>query len=276
MNNILVNDFKNPGRSLKFDFIILVILLIISPFFIFHYNFSFFFSSLVYFLLPSLYLLFRKPHQIKEALAGSILLGLVLGTWFDIYAEFNDAWVWPKPNEFFFNFYFLNLVPLDVIVWLVLWVFYIIVFYEHFFKHKHTGGLSPRYFRSLVVATIVLLISSTLYFFYPAALNLPYTYFILGFIAFILSIFFIFHERALIKSFILTGFYFFVLYVIFEFTSLSLGHWAFPGKYVATILFFNFTIPFEEFFFWIMLSSPILLSFYEFLVDDIKLKNYAK
>ena len=41
-------------------------------------------------------------------------------------------------------------------------------------------------------------------------------------------------------------------------------------SYLALISFGRFTFPFEEFLFWMVLSTPILLSDYELFIDDLQ------
>jgi hypothetical protein len=46
------------------------------------------------------------------------------------------------------------------------------------------------------------------------------------------------------------------------------GQWIFPGEYVGIINLFDLSFPFEEFLFWIMISSMGFLTYYELFVDD--------
>src|SRR3989338_3791222 len=44
--------------------------------------------------------------------------------------------------------------------------------------------------------------------------------------------------------------------------------WNFPGQYIGKINIFGLEFPFEEFFFWTIMSSVSILSYYEIFVDD--------
>ena len=62
----------------------------------------------------------------------------------------------------------------------------------------------------------------------------------------------------------------FLLFLVYELTALKLGQWVFLGEYIGGVEIFNSQFPFEEFFFWIMISSATCLSYYEIFVDDEK------
>lgn len=71
-------------------------------------------------------------------------------------------------------------------------------------------------------------------------------------------------------KFIKTGVFFFMLYLIYELTAVNLGQWYFPGEYVGWVELAGARFPFEELFFWMMLSSSAVLALYEGFVDDKK------
>lgn len=257
-------------RNLKIDLIVLAIHLLISPFLVLYFELSFTLSTLVYFLLPSIYLIARRPRAIHESIGASILIGLILGTWADIFNEISLSWEWPHPEKFFLP-YFLGIVPGDVILWLSIWVFQIIVFYEHFFKHRHTGGFSPRWKKGLLIALLVLILTSIIYLINPLLLNIPYSYFIFGISALLISCWIIYHHPKYIRDFCLVSIYFIPLYLIFEYTAIKLGNWAFiKGTHLANIKYAGSIIAIEELVFWVILSSTIILSYYKWWVDDEK------
>ena len=77
-------------------------------------------------------------------------------------------------------------------------------------------------------------------------------------------------KSELLFKFLKVSAFFFFLFFAFELTALRLGQWNFPGRYIGKVEIFNLVFPFEEFFFWILLSSTVVLSYYELYVDDEK------
>ena len=61
-----------------------------------------------------------------------------------------------------------------------------------------------------------------------------------------------------------------LLYFVYELTALHLNQWHFPGQYVGLVRFGSVTLPIEEFVIWILMSSMIVLSYYELYVDDLR------
>ena len=63
--------------------------------------------------------------------------------------------------------------------------------------------------------------------------------------------------------------YFLVLALLVEYVGLRLDHWNFPGlHYIWKINYLGHHIPIEELLFYFILSTPGILSYYEFLDDD--------
>jgi len=74
-----------------------------------------------------------------------------------------------------------------------------------------------------------------------------------------------------ISKFIKICAYLFCLATLNEFTALTLGHWKFTSPaYVGRMSFFGFIIPFEEFFFYFIIMSLAVMSYFEFFFDDRK------
>ena len=59
-------------------------------------------------------------------------------------------------------------------------------------------------------------------------------------------------------------------FLSFELTALKLDQWRFPGENIGHVQLFGLLFPFEEFIFWIVFGTPIILSYYELFVDDDK------
>ena len=77
----------------------------------------------------------------------------------------------------------------------------------------------------------------------------------------------------MVSKYIKVGSYFFVYYLIYEITGLQLGWWIFPGKYLAWVSVLGVNFPLEELFFWIVLTSISILSYYEFFDENPRNDN---
>lgn len=228
-------------------------------------------SAVLFFLLPSVYLLSRHKEKTKRIVAGSFLIGLVCGFIFEFLNEVNESWSFDY-SKFTFSFRVFGLVPVDVVIWYFLWAFSIIVFYEHFLEHDRTDKLSPRYVRALILPLIVLAAVVLVYYLYPLILHFPFSYLILATIACIPLLYLLWNNPSLIKKFLLISPYFLFLLFSYEIVAVKLGHWYWTGRYIKNI---NFTLlgvwfPLEELVFWIILGSTVVLSYYELYVDDGK------
>ncbi|OFW53675.1 MAG: hypothetical protein A2163_08485 [Actinobacteria bacterium RBG_13_35_12] len=104
----------------------------------------------------------------------------------------------------------------------------------------------------------------------PNLLKVNYSYLIFSIIA-IFPLLYLFTKKPFfINKFAKIAIVFFFLFFLCEFTALKTGQWIFPGQYVGMVDIFNLRLPFEEIFFWIMISSMGFFSYYEIFVDDEK------
>ncbi len=72
----------------------------------------------------------------------------------------------------------------------------------------------------------------------------------------------------MIINFLKVSLFFVFVFLAYELLAVKLGQWNFPGHYVGTIKIFALEFPFEEFFFWVLISSSVILSYYELYVDN--------
>jgi len=78
----------------------------------------------------------------------------------------------------------------------------------------------------------------------------------------------IFKKPKLLGKLLKAGLFNVFLFLSFELTALHLDQWRFPGEYIGTVQIFGLIFPLEEFVIWIILGTPIILSYYELFVDD--------
>lgn len=231
----------------------------------FKLNVNAFFSTIVFYGIPAVYLSFKKPAFIKKALLFSTI-SIPAIIVIDYIAEVSGAWLIPRsllPKLF-------GYVPIEVISWAFLHLLAVVMFYEYFFDKRTRSKLFyPR--EKLLFLPILFIFSLflSLLFFTEKIFIVPYWYLIFGLLLIVPPI--LFEEYRYPKVFlklVKASTYFIYLNFIYELTAIKLGWWSFPGtQYIGWISFSNISFPFEEFFFWIILFTLAVLSLYEYFFD---------
>lgn len=253
----------------KLDIFLLILFPLVSISLSLFFKANFLTSIFLFYGLPSLWLSIRTPAQIKKTLIFSAIFSIPLGILIDYIGIIDGSWFVPFTV---FSFRLLNIVPIEDLIWGFFVIYSIIIFYEHFLdKGKHE--LIDKKMKYLIWPIFSsLLIFLTILFTKPELLNIKHVYLWVGILLILLpSITFLSFFPRLLSKYVKTGSYFFLLALIFEITGLQLNQWAFPGtNFIGWIDFFGFRFPFEEFFFFVVMSSTCVLSFYEFFDDDRK------
>lgn len=226
-------------------------------------------SSVFFFIIPSIYLLVSKPRSLKRIFTASLLFGLLFGFTFDFLAIVNKAWSEPI-GQLVFPYKFFGIVPLDHLIWFFFWVFLIVVFYERFVEREVNNSISHNFIYALLPSIFALVAILILYFTIPNFLMFDYAYFWLGFFTLLPLAYLARKQPRLINKFLKIAPFFIFLFLVFELTAIKLGQWYFPGQYIGSVTLFNLSFPFEEFFFWILMSSTVVLAYYELVVDDMR------
>lgn len=261
----------NMSQKEKFriDLAIVLAMVLVTIPLVVYFKANFLISTILFFGAPSLYLIIRKPKNIKKNLAAAFLFGIIFGFFLDFMAEINNAWSWPTSNGLVFSYKLFDLVPIDVMIWYFLWIFSIVVFYDHFIeKRDFDDEISRNYTRGLIPAIAVILGMIVIYLVDPEILKFDYAYLILGALTLPPFIYFTLQKPESLAKFLKISLYFTFLYLSFEVTALKLNQWSFPGQYVGNVSVLSVNFPFEEFLFWILVSSTIVLSYYKHWVDD--------
>ena len=195
--------------------------------------------------------------------------GLVLMFEMDFLAELNGVWVVSNP---LFSAKILGTATIDILIWSFLWVFFVVVFYEHFFEHEKIGRIFPNFIYGLLPAASVLTVMLLLYAINPEILKFNYAYLILGTSGFAPFTFPAIRNRVLIPRlamrFLKVSSFFFFVHLAHELTAVKLGQWYFPAQSIGYLELVGIRFPIEEFIFWVVLSTAILLADYEYFVDD--------
>jgi hypothetical protein len=260
---------KQKNR-LFLDLVIIIGIIGLSLIPILLFNLKFFAVAILLFGLPSAYLLISKPRPIRRILTASIFGGIIFSFIFDFLAVLNNAWGWDSA-QFVFPYKILGIVSLDEIIWLFLWVSFIVIFYEHFLEHARKDRICHNFKFSAAPLLLVLAAVIIMQAFYPELLVFGYAYFALCIVTLPFLIYTGIKRPMLLGKFFKAAIFFIPLYLIVEAIALSHGQWFFHGQYIGQVQLGSFMFPFEELFFWILLSSTIVLSYYEiFIGGDTK------
>lgn len=251
------------------DLLVVIAMVAVAIPIIVYFNVKPLISTILFFILPSLYLFIREPRPVKRIFAASLLIGVVFAIPFDFLALSNSAWSEPV-SQLIFSYKILGVLAIDHLIWFFFWVFLIVTFYEHFVERDLSDTVSHNYKYGMVPGLLGLAGVLIVHIINPELLRFNYAYLVLGFLTLIPMMILLIQKPVMIFKFLKVSVFFFFLYLSFELTALYLGQWNFPGHYIGGVKIFNLEFPFEEFFFWILLSSTVVLSYHELYVDDEK------
>ena len=257
------------NKGVRMDFFVVVAIIFVSVPLILFFEVRPLVSAIFFFALPSVYLFFRKKKPIKELCAGSLLIGVGFGFIFDVLASANNVWN-ELGSQLVFDYRIFGFLPADEPIWFVLWVLFVLVFYEHFYERHRVDRLSKRFLYIFIPVMGMLCATILVAIFDRERLLFPYAYFLLGLSALIPVLYVLKSWPHLIPKFVKTSIFFFFLYLIYELTAVHLGQWYFPGEYIGWVRIEGIEFPLEELLFWMGASTLVVLSLYEGLVDDRK------
>ena len=225
-------------------------------------------GSLLYFGLPSAYLVFRRPCIFKVALVPALVFGTLYSLGFEYISEVSNAWIFPLADAFVLPSLFFGVVSGDLMLWYFLWVFTIIVYYEYFID-RGVCDFTVRHIRSaLALGILGLGIIAIAHYGFNTQITLFYSYAILGVLALLPAL--ILHLRSphLFRKLIQSVPFLALFFLVMELTALHVGYWAFTGNYLAVISLAGHVIPLEELLFWIFGSPIIIVAYHELFLDD--------
>lgn len=226
-------------------------------------------SIFLFFVIPSVYLSFLLRRSVVKSLIFSVIAMLPVGIVIDYVIHLTHQWFVPS----IFPFRIFGLVPIEDLIWGFFSIYFVLMFYEYFMESHHERKIwHPRMKVFSLLFISILLLFLVLYLFAPRLLYIPYAYFWLCFILVLIPVVIEMIRRPILFPKVLTvGVYFFFFDIFYEITALKLGWWTFPGvHYIGLVSLFGVQFPFEEFFFWMLLFSTAILSYYEPFDDDEK------
>lgn len=249
-----------------FDHVILTALIgLVSIFLLIHPASPLLFSVL-YFGLPSLYLILQKPHIFKSAIVPALIFGLIYGIGFEYLNEVGGSWVFPLENKFLFPNLFFDTVSGDVILWYVLWVFTIITYYRYFFSNVKVQLLRSRIVKFLLIGFAALGVIAFAEYVLNASIVIPYVYTVTGLAAFIPVCILYKKKPETFHKLYKTIPFLALFFLVMELVALTEGYWAFSGGSLFGFTVLGHLLPIEELLFWIIASPLVISSYHELTI----------
>lgn len=236
-----------------------------------NYPINAFFSCIVFFGIPSLILSILRPERIKKTFYVSLILVPFMAV-VDYVAEKTGTWIWPLPDSII-PFRFFNVVSVEVLLWIFLHVYVVVMFYQYFFEKKYIERFWDKRAKEALISTLLFFACFVFAFiFFPKKLEVSYWYFIFGSIGILPVV--ILEDMGyplVFPKLLKTAIYFFYLNLTYEIVALKVGWWTFASnQFIGNMHLFGVQFPFEEFFFWIILFSLAILSYYEYFFNREK------
>ncbi|MEK6840497.1 MAG: hypothetical protein AABX79_00915 [Nanoarchaeota archaeon] len=259
-------------RQKNIDIAVVVILPVIAAIITFFLKTNYLISILLFFGTPSLYLAMRNSKIVNKSAIFALIFGTAFYWIIEPVAYLNNSWI---ITETVFPFKFLGLVTIDSYFFALLWAFYATLFYKFFFEStKKNNIISHRIYYFLYSAIILILVILIFFYTDKTYIYIPYFYLISGgLFAVVPLVLFLYNFPSFWRKFLIIGVYFTFLMFLFEAAALSAGQWVFPtnGNFIKVINFFGNPAPVEELVIWIIIATPALVSYYEFLMKDKKI-----
>ncbi len=226
---------------------------------------NYFWALMFFWGVPSILLTFwAKNKALKTAAFASVGTILLIGLDILFYANHQ----WQVISEF--KSRFLGLVAWEDFPFYFLWVYFPVMYWEHFFGKVASEKIwSKRMARASGAIVIVFLTIITVWAWLPKLVLIPYFYLVITVVFIAIPLFLELRSRPRLKGkFLRLGMYFAYVGILYELTALSLGQWYYPSsQFVGWIEIIGIRFPIEELFAWILLGAAGILSWYEYFAD---------
>ena len=254
-------------KKKKIELISIIIYYVLISLIIGFFKLGYLLGAILYSGFPAIYITLKRKIIFRKTCLFSLLVTFPLVLVFDHIATINQAWY----ENATMGIRILNSFPIDTFIWIFLYVYFIIAFYEYFFDTDRIKKFFSKNIKHLIyILGGIVLMFGIIYAINKSLFIIPYFYAFFVLLLFILPPLLILLKcPRLMKKIIYQSLYFFLLSIIYEITALYANHWSFPGEYIGFVELFSFRFPFEEFL-WLMFCVPSILSIYEFFADDSK------
>ncbi len=221
-------------------------------------------STLLYFGPPALYISWRRKDIIGRSLIYATTIA-VISILTDYLAERDLSWV----STSMFDFRLVGVVPIEAIVWMLLFTYFIVVYYLYFYDsapHNPIGKRMPFVF----FAAFAVLVWVGLMAVVDLRFTIDYYYIKFGLVLLLLPLLaFAISFPQYLRIFLKITPYFIVFGLVNLLVSLHKGHWSYPGQhFVGWVQLGAYRFPIEELVFWIILYPSFLISQFELFNND--------
>lgn len=152
-------------------------------------------------------------------------------------------------------------------LWSLGWIFFLLVFYEHFIDNDRSKKISSHFKYAAIGSFFLSLLTVSVFIFGHSLLKFSYSYFLLLFINGIFLLLILIKDPGIVIKLLKAALFFSPLYLLFELSALATGMWIFPGHYIGHVELLGLVFPFEEFFLWIIIGSSVVLAYYEYFIE---------
>jgi hypothetical protein len=222
-----------------------------------YFKLDFLSFTVLFTLPPIIYLSLKLKKYFKKILLESLVIAIPLEIILDSIAHLSKSWYVPSV----LGIRIFGDMPLDDIIWTFLYVFLILLSYSYLFDHYKSKRLKQSFKKMSLTYLLMLFVFIAINNSFPMILSIPYFYSILMAAALLFTIVFLIKYPRMYQNISLIALYFFLPSVFFEYVALELGHWYFDnGYHLAYIMIGKFSIPLEEFFFYLLaVTSTVLI-----------------
>ncbi|MBI2545235.1 MAG: hypothetical protein HYW22_01375 [Candidatus Aenigmarchaeota archaeon] len=242
----------------RLDAIILVLFFIASTFLIMILRLNHLYSTFLYLVVPSIYLLLKYKNIRKKILIFVLPFGLVGSLLVEYFAEYNKAWVTSSST-----LKLLTYVPLESIIWGLGYGAIVLTVYKIFLDFKHHPAANNYNYNWLIILSFCAFLALGIWIFLgPPEIDYAYAKFF-GLPTVLILLYVIHKKPNLGPKFLELSIIFLMFSIIYEIIALKLGFWWFPGQYYTLVNIAGVGIPIEEVVLWIALGAPLVAAFFE-------------
>lgn len=250
--------------------ILIIIYFIFVSFISSTFHLSYLLSTLLFFIPPSIYVTIKRPKLFKSITLYALSIGIPFSIIIDTIAVYNNAW-WETSV---FQYRIFDFMPLDTVLWAILYLYTIIALYEYFFGVHESINVTKKFWKFALGLFV-----SLVFFVITFSLNrdwftIPYFYTVFVGIFYVLTSFIglIRHQKQFIRL-LKQCIFFSVLLLIGELGALASAQWGFSGsEYLGMVNIGSLAFPFEEMI-WILIGVPAFLYVYLELTNSFESQN---
>lgn len=251
----------------KFDILLLVVYPIVCSILLLSLKTNSLVGVILFYFVPVLYLLIRSAKSKIDKILIFCLTFLPIYVLFE--AVGNISGIWFAPTVFPFR---LLTTTVEGTLMAFLLIFMTVLFYKHFLDRKEFSAEKNIKIKYLLLSSVfTFFVFLIIFFVNKNLLIIDYFYLVFGIILiFIPIVLELVTHRKLLGKFLLITLYFLYANLIFEIVALKSGWWYFSRdeQYIGFLTIIGQRFPLEEMFFFVILLTTAIVTYFEFFVDD--------